>query len=141
MTKLLLNTSFILLFVLSFPFIAFSEETYEYEKMWPALLGQPWYFNHPSGIAVDSSGNVYLADTDNHRIQKFSSNGQFVTRWGSQGSGDGQFGSPQGIALDSSGNVYIADEWNHRIQKFSSNGQFIAKWGSNGSGDGQFNWP
>ena len=96
-------------------------------------------FNAPSGVAVDSSGNVYVADTDNHRIQKFNSSGGFITKWGSSGSGDGQFNYPYGVAVDSSGNVYVADTSNDRIQKFNSTGGFITKWGSYGSGDGQFN--
>ena len=77
-------------------------------------------FNYPSGVTVDSSGNVYVADSNNHRIQKFDSDGVFVTKWGSKGSGDGQFQQPSGIAIDSSGNVYVADSDNHRIQKFGT---------------------
>jgi len=100
-----------------------------------------WYFSSPTGIAVDGSGNVYVADTDNDRIQKFSSNGTFLTKWGSSGTGDGQFKSPRGIAIDGSDNVYVSDEQNCRIQKFSSNGTFLTKWGSSGSGDGQFQFP
>jgi tripartite motif-containing protein 71 len=42
----------------------------------------------------------------------------FITKWGSQGEGDGQFDRPSGVAVDSSGNVYVADARNHRIQKF-----------------------
>ena len=62
----------------------------------------------------------------------------FVTKWGSSGSGDGQFSTPEGVAVDSSDNVYVADYSNNRIQKFSSDGTFITKWGAYGSGDGQF---
>ena len=76
-------------------------------------------FNYPYGVAVDSSGNVYVADTDNHRIQKFDSSGGFITKWGSYGSGDGQFDYPSGVAVDSSGNVYVADGWNYHVQKFT----------------------
>ena len=140
MTKILINTFFILLLLLPFPFNASSEEIYEFERMWP-VLEQPWYFYYPHGITVDSSGNTYVADLFNHRVQKFTSDGQFITKWGSKGSGDGQFDSPYGIATDNDGNVYVADRFNYRIQKFTSNGQFIAKWGSKGSGDGQFDWP
>ena len=82
-----------------------------------------------------------MVDYDNSRIQKFNSSGTFITKWGSSGSGDGQFAEPQGIAVDSSGNVYVADHYNNRIQKFDSSGTFITKWGSSGSGDGQFDDP
>ena len=58
----------------------------------------------------------------NNRIQKFDSNGAFITKWGSYGSEDGQFHYPIGVAVDSSGNVYVADSYNNRIQKFDSNG-------------------
>ena len=140
MAKTVLKTLFILMPVLSFSLNALSAEIYEYERMWP-VLEQPWYFNLPNGVAVDNTGNIYIADTGNHRIQKFNSKGQFIAKWGNEGSGDGQFYNPYGIAIDSSGNVYVADTGNHRIQKFTSNGQFIAKWGSYGTGDGQFNLP
>jgi len=66
---------------------------------------------------------------------------QFVTKWGSRGSGDGQFESPKGIAVDAVGNVYVADSRNHRIQEFDGSGTFLTKWGSQGSGDGQFALP
>src|SRR5262245_30897493 len=64
--------------------------------------------------------------------------GTFLTKWGSPGSGDGQFSKPAGIAVDGSGNVYVADTGNNRIQKFTNTGTFLTKWGSFGSGDGQF---
>jgi DNA-binding beta-propeller fold protein YncE len=70
----------------------------------------------PAGITLDQEGNVYVADTGNNRIQVFSSNGTFitkwgdVTKWGEYGSGNSTMRSPQGIAVDfSSGNVYVAD--------------------------------
>ena len=70
--------------------------------------------------------------SDNNRIQKFDSNGKFITKWGSYGTADGQFSIHIGVAVDSSGNVYVTDSANNRIQKFNSNGTFITKWGSNG---------
>ena len=87
---------------------------------------------------MDGSGNVYVADTYNHRIQKFTADGTYLTQWGSGGSGDGQFQWPRGIAVDGSGHVYVADTYNNRVQKFTSEGTFLTKWGSYGTGDGQF---
>ena len=77
-------------------------------------------FNEPSGIAIDSAGNVYVADTANHRIQKFDDQGNFLLKWGSSGSGAGQFDAPKGVAVDSADNVYVVDSGNHRIQKFGA---------------------
>ena len=88
-------------------------------------------FHFPTGIAVDSSGNVYVADFANDRIEKFTADGKFITKWGSRGSRDGQFNRPQYIASDtSSGNVYVSDFGNSRIQKFTADGKFMTKWGS-----------
>jgi hypothetical protein len=95
-------------------------------------------FNGPEAVAVDSSGNIYVADRLNHRIQKFNSNGDFMLAWGGYGSGNVQFKNPEGIAVDSSNNVYVADSGNDRVQKFTSSGSFVKAWGSTGSGNGQF---
>jgi tripartite motif-containing protein 71 len=98
-------------------------------------------FIAPQGVAVDGSGNVYVADCDNPRIQKFDSGGGYFAQWGTSGSGNGQFASPIGVAVDAGGNVYVADNNNHRIQKFTSDGTYLTQWGSEGTGDGQFNHP
>ena len=119
---------------------ALSQEMYKFELMWPPL-SQLWLFDQPHGVTTDASGNVYVADRQNNRIQKLDANGNLITKWGSQGNGDGQFSFPYGVATDASGNVYVADSWNHRIQKFDLNGNFTTKWGSYGSGDGEFWFP
>jgi DNA-binding beta-propeller fold protein YncE len=99
-------------------------------------------FNLPEGIAVDpSSGNVFVADTANNRIQVFSSNGTFITTWGRFGLVNGLFNSPEGIAVGQQGNVFVADTANNRIQVFSSNGTFITTWGRFGLVDGNFVYP
>ncbi|MBV6343615.1 SBBP repeat-containing protein [Candidatus Magnetobacterium casense] len=138
--KVLRTIVLVAVMVLALAGAALSEEVYKYKNMWPKLE-QPWYFDRPSGVAVDGNGNVYVVDSSNNRIQKFTSNGKFITKWGSSGSGNGQFYSPNGIAIDANGNVYIADRGNARTQRFTANGKFIAKWDSSGSGDGQLNNP
>ncbi len=95
----------------------------------------------PSGIAVDTLGNVYTACRSDNIIQKYSPDGTLLTQWGSKGSGEGEFMDPRGVEVDMFGNVYVADSANNRIQKFTSDGTFITQWGSYGSGDGQFHLP
>lgn len=85
-------------------------------------------FDSPTGIAVDPSGNILVADTGTGRIQKFSSNGAFLASMGSKGTGHGQFRNPNGIAIDRAGNIYVADASNGSVQKLSSDGTFLAEW-------------
>jgi len=89
--------------------------------------------NHPHGIAVDISGNVFVADSGNHQIQKSNSAGKHLTKWGSKGNRDGEFDFPRGVAVDRAGNVFVADTHNQRVQKFDASGKFLIKWGSRGS--------
>jgi DNA-binding beta-propeller fold protein YncE len=98
-------------------------------------------FEFPYDIAVDASSNVYVVDSYNHRVQKFDSDGNYLTQWGTNGSGNGQFESPDGVAVDDSGNVYVVDAGNHRIQKFTNTGTYLTQWGTNGSGNSQFDSP
>ena len=70
-------------------------------------------------MAVDgSSGNVYVADAYNYRIQEFTGSGAYLCQWGTQGSGDGQFDYPRHVAVDGSGNVYVTEGYNCRVQVF-----------------------
>lgn len=104
--------------------------------------------NYPEGLAVDGSGNVYIADYNNDRIRKVTSAGIITTIAGTGAigyTGDGgaataaELNGPTGIAVDAAGNIYIADENNHRVRKISSAGiiSTIAGTGVAGfSGDG-----
>jgi DNA-binding beta-propeller fold protein YncE len=85
-------------------------------------------FNSPTGIAVDSNGNVLVADTNNGRIEKFSSTGSFLTTIESKGSGHGRLAAPNGIAIDEAGYIYVANAGSHRVQKLAPDGTFIAEW-------------
>jgi len=104
--------------------------------------------NLPSGLAVDAAGNVYIADTDNHRVRKLTPGGALITIAGRgvRGyAGDGGpaaeawLDSPAGLAVDAEGNLYIADRMNHAIRKVSRQG-FMSTVAGNGTagagGDG-----
>lgn len=91
-------------------------------------------FDSPTAIAVDANGNILVADTNNGRIEKFSTTGSFLTSIGSKGSGHGQFGDPNGITIDRAGNIYVAEASNHRVQKLAADGTFIAEWKGPDSG-------
>jgi DNA-binding beta-propeller fold protein YncE len=97
----------------------------------------PGRLNLPYDVAPDALGDVYVADTHNHRIQEFSPTGKLIRKWGSLGSGSGQFFQPRGIAIDPFGNVWVADHENKRVQKFTADGRFLGRFGANG-GDGSF---
>ena len=103
-------------------------------------------FSVPAGVTADAAGQIYVVDSNNHRIQKFGPDGGFLRTWGQFGVGFGEFSSPWGVAVDADGHVYVADRslgvaHNNRIQKFDGDGAFLTTWGMEGSEDGQFNRP
>jgi RHS repeat-associated protein len=99
-------------------------------------------FSHPMQDAVDSSGNVWVADGYNNRVEKFSSSGTFLAAYGKEGSSETelQFKEPVGIAINqSTGNVYVGDSKNNRVVEFSSStGKVVRVFGKSGTGAGEF---
>lgn len=85
-------------------------------------------FDSPHGIAVDNAGNIFIADTNNGRIEKFSPTGTYLASFGSKGAGYGELADPNGIRIDRAGNIYVAEASNHRIQKMAPDGSYIADW-------------
>ena len=97
--------------------------------------------NRPASIRFDKDDNMYLVDSLNNRIQKFTKDGKFLAKWGGPGRGEGQFNLPWGLTIDSRGDLYVADWRNDRIQKFTANGEYLAEFGSSGNKTGEFNRP
>ena len=82
-----------------------------------------------SGVSVSSTGEVAVSDCFNHRVQIFSADGQYLRRFGKEGTADGQFRGPTGLCHNSAGNIIIADSDNSRVQVFSPAGRWISKFG------------
>ncbi len=108
-------------------------------------------YRTPRNITVASNGDILVLDSLNGRVQRFDSTGKFLSKFGSIGTGDGQFtlaqyqSGPGGITTDDEGNIYVADTWGYRIEKFDSTGKFLLKWGAGkdttGSPDGNAAYP
>ena len=99
-------------------------------------------FKDPDGVTVDGSDNVLVVDSGNHRIQKFTAEGEFITTVGTKGDGPMQFNFPTSIRIHpQSGNMYVCDQYNHRIQILKEDFSFVSSFGKEGSEDGDFLYP
>lgn len=91
-------------------------------------------FDSPTGVAVASNGDIYIAEghgenaPNNSRIMVFKKDGTFVKTFATRGSGDGQLASPHAIAFDSQDHLYVADRSNSRVVVFDKDGKFLAAW-------------
>ncbi|KPL78218.1 hypothetical protein ADN00_06970 [Ornatilinea apprima] len=103
---------------------------------------EPGQLNAPRDMAIGPDGSLYVADSRNHRIQRFNANGDFLQAWGSFGDAiqaggapGGLFNEPWGLDVAPDGSVYVADTWNHRVQKFTAEGEFVTMWGYFGTAE------
>ncbi len=95
----------------------------------------------PGGVAIDASGNLWVADRGNNRLQKFNEKGEWVKTVGAKGSANGQFLAPSSIAFTSSGGFWVADSANNRLQQFNSAAEFVKAVSALGSGFGSLTDP
>ncbi len=115
-----------------------------YEENWQNLAARKTFgtqgsedgqFQNPRGITIGPEGFVYVADAGNHRIQKFTAEGDFVTAWGRHSPVEAEAGQERGfnepwdVAIAPNGDIYVADTWNHRIQKLNPEGEPVTAWG------------
>ena len=107
---------------------------YRAEKTWGRKGSGPGDFRGPMGIAVGASGGVYVADAENSRVQKFTSEGDFLLEW--SGPPDTRLEKPVDVAVDQQDNVYVADYDTDRIYRFTTDGELVKVWGENGEGPG-----
>ena len=106
--------------------------------------GKPGELNYPNGLAVDENGQIYVADTNNSRIQIFNKDGEFLASWlGNDGDGSGVFTAPMNIALDRKNNLYVADPITYRIIVLNFEGKvsYIIKNVPEGKNIGSFSLP
>jgi streptogramin lyase len=114
---------------------------YEFNMAWGSQGTEDGQFQNPEAIAADGTGNVFVTQIGNDRVQRFSSSGVFGKKWGAQGSANGQFSYADGIAVAADGSVYVVDSDFDRVQKFTSDGVHQLTWGSTGSDDGKLDFP
>jgi sugar lactone lactonase YvrE/putative hemolysin len=95
----------------------------------------------PLGLAIDTEGDIWVADSANNRIEEFNPEGKFLAKFGAKGTADGQFEIPTDLAFDKEGNIWVTDSGNDRLQKFNPEGKFLAKFGSPGTEAGKFTYP
>ena len=100
----------------------------------------PGQFLWPMAVAVDNAINVYVADEYLHRITIYSKDGEYLSHWGTHGSGDAELHGPSGLAIRDE-TLFVVDSRNHRVQKFTLDGKYLGQFGSFGDGPGQFNTP
>ena len=98
-------------------------------------------FVGPWGVAVNERNEIAVTDSDNNRVQIFSSDGTYLRSFGSEGNQEGEFNKPSGIAYLDNGNTVVADSLNNRLQIFTGRGEYVTQIGSEENLDHQFSYP
>jgi streptogramin lyase len=119
-----------------------AENTFTYKSKFGEAGTETGKFKGPFGMAIDSKGDLWVADEGNNRIEEFSSEGKYITSFGKTGSEAGQLKGPKGITIEqSTGDIWVAESGNNRIQKFSPEGKSLLIVGKAGSETGDVQEP
>ena len=122
-------------------FFASGDRRYVFTQSWGSEGTGPGEFKDPIGVAIGPSGDIYVTDTGNNRIQRFRPDGAFVSGWGERGDKLGQLDRPMHAVFAPDGYLYVAEYLNDRIQVFTENGKAVRALGRSGTEPGTFDAP
>lgn len=117
-----------------------AESTLTYTSKFGEAGSEAGKLNNPFAAAVDSEGNIWVADSGNNRIEKYGPEGKYLSTFGKAGSGSGELKEPKSIAIYK-GNLWVAESGNNRIQDFNTEGKSLLTFGKAGSGNGELKEP
>lgn len=138
---MVVRCAFVLLAVRISATLPAAAQSLTYDLEWGELGTANGQLNTPSGIDIGPSGDIFVCESGNSRVSRFTATGQFIAKFGDWGTGPGQFMRPNHIAFGPSGHLYVTDMENHRIQKFTEGGTYVTQWGNFGTGPGEFAYP
>ncbi len=124
--KASLLSSVLLLLALAAP--CFAEDPPAFLLQWGSYGTADGQFRTPLGLGIDAAGNIYVADSQNDRIQVFDGNGHFIAKFGTTGTDSAQFRTPLDVAVAPDGSIYVADYGNSRVDVFNSQYHFLRQW-------------
>jgi DNA-binding beta-propeller fold protein YncE len=119
----------------------FSPDGKTWLREWGGHGYAPGEFLRPRALAIDDRDRIYVADSCNHRIQVFDTQGKLLTLWGTRGSNPGQMSYPYDLSIGPDQNLYVCEYGNARVQKFTLDGKSLGLWGGPGRKPGELNNP
>jgi DNA-binding beta-propeller fold protein YncE len=119
----------------------FSPDGKTWLREWGGHGYAPSEFLRPRALAIDDQDRIYVADSCNHRIQVFDTQGKLLSVWGTRGSRPGQMSYPYDLSIGPDKNLYVCEYGNARVQKFTLDGKSLGVWGAPGRDPGELNNP
>jgi DNA-binding beta-propeller fold protein YncE len=117
----------------------------EFILEWGGKGDAPGKFERPQGMAVEKidgrEETILVADCANHRVQRFARDGEWLSSFGTLGTGPGELKYPMGVAVGSDGSIYVSEWGNNRVQRFDAAGRPAGFWGRPGRAEGELATP